>query len=64
MTGALTAALVAVIVAVTAGSYAYGYLEGSWPRIAAWARWRAARPRFDSSVDYRRRRAIWKEQRP
>lgn len=64
MTGALTAALVAVIVAVTAGSYAYGYLEGSWPRIAAWVRWRLARPRFAPSADFRRQLAIWKEQRP
>lgn len=58
MTG-YTAVLVALAVAMVAGSYA----RQGWPRFAAWLRHRAARPRFDSSADYRRQLALWRTQR-
>lgn len=51
------AALAVVFVAVS-------YAREWWPRLTAWARWRAARPRFDPSAAFRRELAIWKEQRP
>lgn len=55
---------VAVVVGLIVGICAVSYLREWWPRLAAWARWRAARPRFDPSAAFRRELALWKEQRP
>lgn len=55
-----TVSLVSLVAAMVAVSYGRQW----WPRVAVWARWRARRPRFDSSPAFRHRLAIWKGQRP
>lgn len=49
-------------VAVVLGAYVFDPDERA--RLVAWFRWRARRPRFDSSADFRRQLAIWKGRRP
>lgn len=62
MIAGYTAVLVALAGLLVLGSLA---LERR-PRLAAWWRWRARRPRFDSrDLDgFRRQLALWKGHRP